>query len=164
MAWHVFLKSLRSQEGKILMPKFLLNLLLQISKALVNSKIQFLIQKFLFPYFWPADLAAHAASGPASPLASLPPQAETDPAGPPPAHASVASSREIRFPFWFTPSELAASPSSLCQPGPGCQLHPPPPVARAHLRCHRSPAIERRPAPRLRCHWTVTTSPSFSLP
>jgi hypothetical protein len=28
------------------MPKFLLNLLLQISKALVNSKIQFLIQKF----------------------------------------------------------------------------------------------------------------------
>jgi hypothetical protein len=35
------------------MSKFLLNLLLQISKALVNSKIQFLIQKFLFPYFRP---------------------------------------------------------------------------------------------------------------
>jgi hypothetical protein len=30
------------------MSKFLLNLLLQISKALVNSKIQFLFQKFLF--------------------------------------------------------------------------------------------------------------------
>ncbi len=30
------------------MSKFLLNLLLQISKALVNSKIQFLIQKFFF--------------------------------------------------------------------------------------------------------------------
>jgi hypothetical protein len=48
-----------------------------------------------------------------------------------PARTSVVSSREIRFPFWFAPSELAASPSSLCQPGPSCQLHPPPPVARA---------------------------------
>jgi hypothetical protein len=38
------------------MSKFLLNLLLQISKALVNSKIQFLIQKFLFPYFRPGLL------------------------------------------------------------------------------------------------------------
>jgi hypothetical protein len=81
-----------------------------------------------------------------------------------PARASVASSQEIRFPFWFTPSELTASPSSLCQPGPGCQLHPPPPVARAHPRRHRSPATERRPAPRLGCHRAVTTSPSFFLP
>jgi hypothetical protein len=65
------------------MSKFLLNLLLQISKDLVNSKIQFLIQKFLFfPYFGPADLAVHSASGPASPLAAPPPQAETVPAGP----------------------------------------------------------------------------------
>jgi hypothetical protein len=30
------------------MSKFLLNLLVQISKALVNSKIQFLIQNFFF--------------------------------------------------------------------------------------------------------------------
>jgi hypothetical protein len=54
------------------MSKFLLNLLLQISKALVNSKIQFLIQKYLFIIFGPADLAAPSAFGPASPLASLP--------------------------------------------------------------------------------------------
>jgi hypothetical protein len=47
------------------MSKFLLNLLLQISKALVNSKIQFLIQKFFFLAFGPADLAAHSAFGPA---------------------------------------------------------------------------------------------------
>jgi hypothetical protein len=64
------------------MSKFLLNLL-QISKVLVNSKIQFLIQKFFFLTFGPADLAAHSAFGLASPLASLPPQAETAPAGPP---------------------------------------------------------------------------------
>jgi hypothetical protein len=61
------------------MSKFLLNLLLQISKALINSKIQFLIQKFFFLTFGPADLAAHSAFGPASPLALLPPQAETSP-------------------------------------------------------------------------------------
>jgi hypothetical protein len=64
------------------MSKFLLNLLLQISKALVNSKIQILIQKFFFLDFGPADLTAHSASGPASPLAVPLPQAETIPAGP----------------------------------------------------------------------------------
>jgi hypothetical protein len=64
------------------MSKFLLNLLLQISKALLNSKIQFLIQKFSFLTFGPADLAAHSAFGPTSPLASLPPQAETHPSQP----------------------------------------------------------------------------------
>jgi hypothetical protein len=39
------------------MSKFLLNLLMQISKALVNSKIRFLIQKFFFFAFGPPDLA-----------------------------------------------------------------------------------------------------------
>jgi hypothetical protein len=77
------------------MSKFLLNLLVQISKALVNSKIQFLIQKFLFLIFGPAELAAHSASGPASSLASLPPQAETAR----PTHLARASSREYVFPF-----------------------------------------------------------------
>jgi hypothetical protein len=62
------------------MSKFLLNPLLQISKALVNLKIQFLIWKFLD--FSPADLAAHSVSGPASPLAVPPPQAETIPRRP----------------------------------------------------------------------------------
>jgi hypothetical protein len=46
------------------MSKFLLNLLQQNSKALVNSKIQFLIWKFFFLIFGPADLAAHPAFGP----------------------------------------------------------------------------------------------------
>jgi hypothetical protein len=49
------------------MSKFLLNLLVQISKALVNSKIQFLIQNFFFFTFSPTDLAAHSASGLAGP-------------------------------------------------------------------------------------------------
>jgi hypothetical protein len=72
MAYYIFLKSLRSLEEfrKILMSKFLLNHLLQISKALVNSKIQFLIQKSFFLAFGPANLAARSASGPASPPAA----------------------------------------------------------------------------------------------
>jgi hypothetical protein len=89
------------------MSKFLLNLL-QIIKALVNSKIQFLIQKFFFLTFGPTDLAAHSAFGPASPLASLPPRAETALAGPPSPRVSLVF-MGIRFPFWFLPSELAAS-------------------------------------------------------
>jgi hypothetical protein len=101
------------------MSKFLPNLLVQISKALVNSKIQFLIQKFFFLTFSPADLAAHSAFGPASPLASLPPQAEATPAGPPSPRVGRVFPR-ISFPFWFVPSELAASPSSLFQAGPSC--------------------------------------------
>jgi hypothetical protein len=145
------------------MSKFLLNLLLQISKALVNSKFQFLIQKFFFLTFGPADHAAHSAFGPASSLASLPPQDETAPTGPPSPRVGRVFTG-IRFPFWFAPSELAASPSSLYQAGPGCQLRSPPPAAQARPRRHRFPATKRRPAPCLGCHRAVTTSPSFSLP
>jgi hypothetical protein len=61
------------------MSKFLLNLLLQISKALENSKIQFLIQKSFFLAFGPANLVARSAFGPASPPAAPSPQAETFP-------------------------------------------------------------------------------------
>jgi hypothetical protein len=74
MACYIFLKSLRSLEEfrKILMSKFLLNLLVQISKALINLKIQFLIQKFFFFAFGPADLAAHSVVGPAGPAGLSP--------------------------------------------------------------------------------------------
>jgi hypothetical protein len=74
MACYIFLKSLRSLEEfrKILMSKFLLNLLVQISKALINLKIQFLIQKFFFFAFGPADLVAHSVVGPAGPAGLSP--------------------------------------------------------------------------------------------
>jgi hypothetical protein len=55
------------------MSKFLLNHLVQISKALVNSKIQFLIQKFFFLAFSrptlrpPQPLAQPAPAGLSSP-------------------------------------------------------------------------------------------------
>jgi hypothetical protein len=105
------------------MSKFLINLLLQISKALVNSKIQFLVQKFFFLTFGLIDLAAHSAFGPASSLASLPLQAKTAPAGPPSPRVGRVFTG-IRFPFWFVPFELATSPSSLCQAGPAISSMP----------------------------------------
>jgi hypothetical protein len=56
----------------MLMSKFLLNLLVQISKALVNSKIQFLIQKFFFFAFGLGNLTAHSTFGPAGPTGPSP--------------------------------------------------------------------------------------------
>jgi hypothetical protein len=64
------------------MSKFLLNLLLQISKSLVNLKIQFFNLVILFLAFGPADPAACSASDPANPTAALSPQAEIIPVGP----------------------------------------------------------------------------------
>jgi hypothetical protein len=46
------------------MPKFLLNLFLQISKALVNSKIQFLFGKEFSFAFGPIGQPARPASQP----------------------------------------------------------------------------------------------------
>jgi hypothetical protein len=134
------------------MSKFLLNLLLQISKALVNSKIKFLIQKLFFLTFGPADLAVHSAFGQASPRIG-----HVDPPSPRIGHVVTG----IRFPFCFARSELAASPSSLCQAVPGYQLRPPPPAARAHPHRHSFPATERCPVLRLGCQRAITTSPSF---
>jgi hypothetical protein len=109
------------------MSKFLLNLLLQISKALVNSKIQFLIQKFFLLTFGPADLAAHSAFGPASPRVGR-------------------IFTGIHFPFWFVPSELAASPASLCQVGLSCQFHlPPTPADRCRFLSSPRPPRAARP-------------------
>jgi hypothetical protein len=137
------------------MSKFLLNVLLQISKALVNSKIQFLIQKFFFlisaqPTLRPTRPLAQPAHWPCHPRRPKP----SWPAHP--ARASVTSSREIRLTFWFAPSEPTTSPTSLCQLGPTYQFHPPPPATRAHPRQHRSPATGPLP-PRL--HFPSLKSP-----
>jgi hypothetical protein len=119
------------------MSKFLLNLL-QISKALVNSKIQFLIQKFLFPYFWPGRPCGPLGLWPSQParLAAM--------AGPPSPRVGRVFTG-IRFPFWFAPSELAASLSSLCQVGLSCQFRLPPAPADRCCFLPSPPAAPRRP-------------------
>jgi hypothetical protein len=162
MAYYIFLKFLRSLE------EFRKNPHLKIPPKSPSTNFQSLGEfknpifnsEILFLDFGPADLAAHPTSQrgqfrPCRPKLSRPAH---------PARASVVSSREIRLPFWFAPSEPAASPTSLCQLGPRCQFHPPPPAARARPRCHRFPATERHSTPRLGCHRAVTTSPLFPLP
>jgi hypothetical protein len=70
------------------MPKFLLIFLVQISKAFVNSKIQFLIQKSFFFTFGPATLTGPLGLWPSrDPLASLLLQAE--------AHRPAQAARPI---------------------------------------------------------------------
>jgi hypothetical protein len=64
------------------MSKFLLNLLLQISKALVNSKIQFLIQKFFFLILARPTLRPTRSLSLASPLVVLSPTGRKRPTGP----------------------------------------------------------------------------------
>jgi hypothetical protein len=64
------------------MSKFLLNLLVQIFKALINLKVQFLIQKFFFFAFGPANLTAHSAFGAARPAGPSPLAGQSHPCRP----------------------------------------------------------------------------------
>jgi hypothetical protein len=133
MACYIFLKSLRSLEEfrknphvKVPHKSPSTNFLNhgKFKNPIFNSQIPFSLfsaRPTLRPT-WPLAQPACWPRCPRRPKPSRPAH---------PACASVASSREMRFPFWFAPSELAASLSSLCQPGPSCQLHPPPPAARA---------------------------------
>jgi hypothetical protein len=75
MAYYIFLKSLRSQE------EFRKNPHVKIPPKSPSTNFQSLGKfknlnfnsEILFLDFGPADLAAHSASGPASPLATPPP-------------------------------------------------------------------------------------------
>jgi hypothetical protein len=99
------------------MSKFLLNLLVQISKALVYSKIQFLFEKESSSDFSPSDPAPPA-------LARYAPQAGGSPLGPlGPNRVGVFAERSIPFDFAHS-SRDAFSLSRHCQVGPACQLHP----------------------------------------
>jgi hypothetical protein len=124
MACYIFLKSLSSLEEFRKIPHVKNHPKSPSTnfQSLGKFKNPILNRKFLFfLIFAPADPAARLASGPASPPAAPSLQAEiARPAHP--ARASVASSWEIRFPFRLMPSEPAASPSSICQPGPICQM------------------------------------------
>jgi hypothetical protein len=124
------------------MSKFLLNLILQISKALVNSKIKFLIQKLFSllsarPTPWPVrppSQPAHQPHRPRRPKQSWSAHL---------ARASVASSWETRFPFWITPSR--AGRLSLVSLSTGAHLSDPPIPRAGRPRSeissrHRSPA------------------------
>jgi hypothetical protein len=138
------------------MSKFLLNLLVQISKVLVNSKIKFLIQKFFSSLSARPTLRPTRSLAQPAPLASLFSRAEFNLAGPASPHVDGVFA-EVCFPFWFAPSELATSLSSLCQVGPGCQFRLPPlPADRCHF-LSSPPATLPRPASNLKMPGEVFT-------
>jgi hypothetical protein len=105
------------------MSKFLLNLLLQISKALVNSKIKFLIRKFIFPDFRPSRPRGSLGLWPS------PPTGRTAPRRPKALGRPVQPARRSRlhrkYVFLFRSRLPGGYASSLCHrhAGPACRLH-----------------------------------------
>jgi hypothetical protein len=96
------------------MSKFLLNLLVQISKALLYLKIQFLFEKEFSSDFCPAPPA----------LAHFAPQAAGSPRNPfSPSSFGVFVERRISFNFAHSGKD-AFSLSRHCHVGPAYQLHP----------------------------------------
>jgi hypothetical protein len=153
MAFYIFLKSLRSLK------EFRKNLHVKIPSKSPCANFQSLGKfknlifnlEILFFAFGPADLAAQPA-----PLASLLSRAEFNLAGPASPRVDGVFA-EVHFPFRFAPSELAASLSSLCQVGPGCQSRlPPSPADRCHF-LSSPPATPRRPASNLEMPGEVFT-------
>jgi hypothetical protein len=142
------------------MPKSLLILLVQISKALVKSQIQFLIQKSFFFTFGPTTLRSPLGlwpSRPRWPLVSRKPKPTgwPKPLGPRVSLAyfqKYAFSFDSRLPFsapsLYPPltqgAHLSVSSSPLCQPSPA--------VTSPHRRSPRRPlrasdAVEPLPPP-----------------
>jgi hypothetical protein len=134
------------------MSKFLLNLRVQISKALVNSKNPIFNPKILFPIHFSLSaqlaLPAHMAFFPASPTGLPSPQAEAFLAGPSgPCVDGV--SVEMCFPFRFVPSKLVVfSLFSLCQVDPAYQSLLLPRAGQPQLCRHLHSPLPVAPSPR----------------
>jgi hypothetical protein len=108
------------------MSKFLLNLLLQISKPLINSKkSNFNSEISFFPDFRPGRPHGPLGLWPSPPTGRAIPEGRNCPGRPiQPTHRSRLRGKYI-FLFGSRLPEPTASPSSLCQAGPACQLYLP---------------------------------------
>jgi hypothetical protein len=126
MAYYIFLKSLRSLEEfrknphvKI-PPKSPTNF-----QSLGKFKNPILILKFFFPCFRPGQPCSSLGLWPSPPTDRAVPAGRNRPGRPiQPARRSRLRGK-YAFLFGSRPPESAASPSSLCQVGPACQLCPP---------------------------------------
>jgi hypothetical protein len=134
------------------MSKFLLNLLVQISKALVYSKIQFLFKKELSSDFGPAPPV----------LARFAPQAARSTLNPfGPSSLGISTKRCISFDFAHFGNDTFTL-SHHYHMGAARQLHPLPHAGRSHSRrCFFSspPATLRRPASNIEMPIEVFTLP-----
>jgi hypothetical protein len=143
------------------MSKFLLNLLVQISKALVYSKIHFLFKKEFSSDFGPSD--------PAPPtLACFAPQAAGSPLSPfSPSSFGACAERRISFDFAHFGRD-AFPLSRHYHVGPAYQLHPLPHAGRlvAASPCRlRPPCAARPPTSRCQARSSLPSlSPHFNSP
>jgi hypothetical protein len=170
MAYYIFLKSSRSLE------EFRKNPHVKIPPKSPSTNFQspgkfkhpiFNSENSFFPYFGPADLAAHSASGPASPLAAPPLQAETVPAGPSSPRVGhvftgntlsffVRASRAGRLSLvpLITGPQLSAPPTTS-----SCPSSPAPPS----IPGHRAPPRFAPRVPLSPYHLTLISPPLISL-
>jgi hypothetical protein len=126
------------------MLKFLLNLLLQISKALINSKIQFLIRKFLFPDFRPGRPRGPLGLWPRKPTGHAVPAGRNRPACPSSPRVgrvftgNTFSSSVHAFPSRLPPPRsLTTGPHFSASSSPPCR--PTPAVNSLHRHSLRRP-------------------------
>jgi hypothetical protein len=98
------------------MLKFLLNLLLQICKALINSKIQFLIQKFIFPDFRPGRPRGPLGLWPSQPTGHAVPAGRNHPSRPPPPCLSDNRAPLVSSVFPTVPADPGREPSASSLP------------------------------------------------
>jgi hypothetical protein len=144
------------------MSKFLINLLLQISKALVNSKIQFLIWKFFsllsaWPTPWPVQpLAqpAHRLRRPRRPKSSR--------SAIQPARQSHLRGKYVFFLDHAFPSRLPLPRLSINR-APPVRFTPFPTPADPGQKSP-TPPLPRAAAPRLGCPRAFTALPHHSPP
>jgi hypothetical protein len=149
------------------MSKSLLNLLVQISKALVNSKNQFLIQKTFFFAFGPANLTGPLGLWPSQPRWPLSPCRPKPSSSAHLARASVASLRKYVFPFgshlpsWSLLSRLSVKQATAVN----SVFHPAPadPCCVATEFHHAAAPRAARSAPRDAAR-AITTPPSLPPP
>jgi hypothetical protein len=145
------------------MSKFLLNLL-QISKALVNSKIQFLILKFIFPDFRPGRPRGPLGLWPSQPTGRTAPHRPKAPGRP--VQPARWSHLHGKYVFLFRSHLPDGYTSSLCHrhTGPACWLHHLDRVGRPRSgfsprRCSPAPLPHASDAPE-RLQPSLITSPS----
>jgi hypothetical protein len=141
------------------MSKFLLNHLLQISRALLNLKKNPIFNsEVIFPCFRPGQPCGPFGLWPSQRTGRAVPEGRNSPGRPiQPARRSRLRGKYI-FPFGSRLPEPAASPSSPCQPGPTCQIHPLPRAGRPRSE------IPRAAAPRLGSPRAFPALPHHSPP
>jgi hypothetical protein len=152
MTYFIFLKSLRSLEDfwKILMSKFLLNLLVQISKALLYSKIKFYSEKNFSRHFQPIRPFGPAV---AHSFFSFEPAAPPLPTGPRPLGWPSRSARRWRpTKLPPPPQEDASSHAAFALSSRLADRWTPPVIphlrpARARSRRHHLPPLPTSPSP-----------------